>query len=54
MLTLIPNVFQVLATNAAQALPETDKPWWTQAHLVRLNAILMICCLSAATVGYDG
>lgn len=23
-------------------------------HLVRLNALLLVCCMSAATVGYDG
>ncbi|RSL92094.1 hypothetical protein CEP52_014009 [Fusarium oligoseptatum] len=36
------------------ALPDTNEPWWKQAHLLRLNALLGICCLSAATVGYDG
>ncbi|KAK2933456.1 Sugar/inositol transporter [Fusarium oxysporum f. sp. vasinfectum] len=52
---------QRLADNAilvgaeiAAALPNTDRPWWKQAHLLRLNALLGICCLSAATVGYDG
>ncbi|EWZ43337.1 hypothetical protein FOZG_08034 [Fusarium oxysporum Fo47] len=51
---------QRLADNAilvgaeiAAALPNTDRPWWKQAHLLRLNALLGICCLSAATVGYD-
>lgn len=42
------------ANEFAQALPDTHRPWWKERHLLRLNAILSICCLSAATVGYDG
>ncbi|KAI9147123.1 Lactose permease [Paramyrothecium foliicola] len=38
----------------AAALPDTDISWWRQPHLVRLKAILLLCFLSAATVGYDG
>ncbi|KAL2840549.1 general substrate transporter [Aspergillus pseudoustus] len=41
-------------THHSKVLPNNDEPWWTQSHLLRLNCILMICCLSAATVGYDG
>ena len=37
-----------------QALPDDNKPWWRQKHLVRLNALLLICCLTAVTEGYDG
>ncbi|KAM6529140.1 hypothetical protein FALCPG4_007289 [Fusarium falciforme] len=44
----------LVGAEIAAALPETDEPWWKQAHLLRLNALLGICCLSAATVGYDG
>ncbi|KEY64419.1 hypothetical protein S7711_08475 [Stachybotrys chartarum IBT 7711] len=45
---------RLVGAEIAAALPETNKPWWKEFHLLRLNAILMICCLSAATVGYDG
>ncbi|OJJ54143.1 hypothetical protein ASPSYDRAFT_490368 [Aspergillus sydowii CBS 593.65] len=45
---------KVVGPEIAGALPDTDRPWWKERHLLRLNAILSICCLSAATVGYDG
>ncbi|KAH7131286.1 general substrate transporter [Dactylonectria macrodidyma] len=45
---------KLVGQELAMALPDNDDPWWTQHHLRRLNAILLICCLSAATVGYDG
>lgn len=37
-----------------QALPDDGKRWWTKRHLLHLNALLAICCTSAATLGYDG
>ncbi|KAH7369507.1 general substrate transporter [Rhexocercosporidium sp. MPI-PUGE-AT-0058] len=45
---------RLVGPELAAALPADEKPWWTQMHLVRLNALLCICCMSAATVGYDG
>ncbi|KXJ97585.1 general substrate transporter [Microdochium bolleyi] len=38
----------------ASALPDQPLPWWKQSHLIKLNALLLLCCMSAATVGYDG
>lgn len=40
--------------SASKALPDNNTPWWKEKHLLRLNALLFLCCMSAATVGYDG
>lgn len=45
---------RLVGPELAEALPLDDKSWWTQPHLVHLNAVLLICCVSAATLGYDG
>lgn len=38
----------------AGVLPSTDKYWFQQSHLLRLNGILFIPMLSSAVFGYDG
>jgi len=38
----------------AKVLPQSDKPWWRKAYLLRLNLVLLVPLFSSATVGYDG
>ena len=38
----------------AQVLPQTNKYWFQQSHLLRLNLLLLIPLLSSAVSGYDG
>ncbi|KAH7397155.1 general substrate transporter [Pyrenochaeta sp. MPI-SDFR-AT-0127] len=45
---------RLVGPEIAAALPQENKPWYMQKHLIRLNALLFLCCMSAATVGYDG
>jgi sugar porter (SP) family MFS transporter len=45
---------RLVGPELAEVLPDHDKPWYTQPHLLHLNAVLLICCVSAATLGYDG
>ncbi|KAH8891707.1 general substrate transporter [Thozetella sp. PMI_491] len=45
---------KLVGAELAEALPGDGDPWWTKSHLVKLNALLSICCISAATLGYDG
>ncbi|KAH7001152.1 general substrate transporter [Ilyonectria destructans] len=45
---------KLVGPEIAAALPDNDKPWWREMHLIRLNALVFLCCMSAATVGYDG
>ncbi|KAH6688496.1 general substrate transporter [Plectosphaerella plurivora] len=45
---------KLVGADIASALPDHGKPWWRVPHLLKLNALLLLCCLSAATVGYDG
>lgn len=35
-------------------LPATNKYWFQQPHLLRLNLILLVPLLSSSTFGYDG
>ncbi|KAH7159126.1 general substrate transporter [Fusarium sp. MPI-SDFR-AT-0072] len=45
---------KLVGPDLAAALPFDDRPWWVVPHLLQLNAVLGICCVSAATLGYDG
>jgi hypothetical protein len=45
---------KLVGPELAEALPNDGKRWWTKSHLVHLNSILGICCVSAAALGYDG
>lgn len=38
----------------ARVLPVTDKYWFQQSHLLRLNLVLVIPMLSSSVFGYDG
>lgn len=38
----------------ADVLPATNKYWFQQPHLLRLNLILLVPLLSPSTFGYDG
>ncbi|PSN67618.1 general substrate transporter [Corynespora cassiicola Philippines] len=45
---------RLVGPELAEALPNDGKRWWTKPNLLHLNAVLGICCVSAATLGYDG
>lgn len=38
----------------AEVLPQTDKYWFQQPHLRKLNLILFVPMLSSSVFGYDG
>lgn len=37
-----------------EVLPQTDKYWFQQPHLLRLNLVLLVPMLSSSVFGYDG
>ncbi|KAK7752906.1 hypothetical protein SLS62_005065 [Diatrype stigma] len=45
---------QIVGEALAQVLPQTNKYWFQQSHLLRLNLILLIPLLSSSVSGYDG
>jgi hypothetical protein len=45
---------KIVGHDLAEVMPDYNGHWWTQPHLLRLNALLSICCASSATLGYDG
>ena len=45
---------QIVGRALAEVLPSTDKWWFQQSHLLRLNLILVIPLLSSSVAGYDG
>lgn len=45
---------QIVGAALAEVLPKTDKYWFQQPHLLRLNALLLIPLLSSSVAGYDG
>lgn len=45
---------QIVGKNLASVIPETNKWWWQQSHLLRLNTLLLIPLLSSSVAGYDG
>lgn len=38
----------------AEVLPKTDKYWFQQPHLLKLNLVLLVPMLSSSVFGYDG
>jgi hypothetical protein len=44
----------IVGATLAEVLPVTDKWWFQQSHLLRLNLILLIPLLSSSVAGYDG
>jgi hypothetical protein len=38
----------------AEVLPETNKWWFQQSHLLRLNLLLLVPLISSSVAGYDG
>lgn len=45
---------KIVGPALAQVLPQTDKYWFQQPHLLRLNLLLLIPLLSSSVSGYDG
>ncbi|KAK4560363.1 hypothetical protein LTR86_005559 [Recurvomyces mirabilis] len=45
---------QIVGKALAEVLPATDKWWFQQSHLLRLNLLLVIPLLSSSVAGYDG
>lgn len=45
---------KIVGTALAEVLPRTDKYWFQQSHLLRLNLLLLIPLLSSSVSGYDG
>ncbi|KAM0722955.1 hypothetical protein Q7P37_001153 [Cladosporium fusiforme] len=44
----------IVGSALAEVLPVTDKWWFQQSHLLRLNLILLVPLLSSSVAGYDG
>jgi MFS family permease len=45
---------QIVGHALAEVLPTTNKWWFQQSHLLRLNLLLIIPLLSSSVAGYDG
>lgn len=45
---------KIVGTAVAEVLPRSDKYWFQQPHLLRLNLLLLIPLLSSSVSGYDG
>ncbi|EFQ36179.1 uncharacterized protein GLRG_11320 [Colletotrichum graminicola M1.001] len=45
---------QIVGAALAEVLPKTDKYWFQQSHLLRLNLLLLVPLLSSSVSGYDG
>ncbi|KAI3543840.1 hypothetical protein CABS02_09910 [Colletotrichum abscissum] len=45
---------QIVGAALAGVLPKTDRYWFQQPHLLRLNLLLLIPLLSSSVAGYDG
>lgn len=48
------NEARIVGEAIAQVLPVTNKYWFQQPHLLRLNLILVVPMLSSSVFGYDG
>ncbi|KAK5116031.1 hypothetical protein LTR62_000487 [Meristemomyces frigidus] len=44
----------IVGAALAEVLPTSDKYWFQQSHLLRLNILLVIPLLSSSVAGYDG
>ncbi|KAI1271845.1 hexose transporter [Xylaria sp. FL0933] len=45
---------QIVGEALAQVLPKTDRYWFQQPHLLKLNLLLLVPLLSSSVAGYDG
>jgi hypothetical protein len=45
---------KIVGTALAEVLPQTNKYWFQESHLLRLNLLLLIPLLSSSVSGYDG
>ncbi|KAJ8127638.1 hypothetical protein O1611_g5995 [Lasiodiplodia mahajangana] len=45
---------EIVGAALAEVLPKTDKYWFQQPHLLKLNLLLLIPLLSSSVAGYDG
>lgn len=45
---------EIVGAALAEVLPVTDKWWFQQSHLLRLNLLLLVPLLSSSVAGYDG
>ncbi|CAM1509589.1 Fc.00g033280.m01.CDS01 [Cosmosporella sp. VM-42] len=45
---------KIVGAAIAEVLPQTNKYWFQQPHLLRLNLLLLIPLLSSSVSGYDG
>lgn len=45
---------KIVGAALAEVLPNTDKWWWQQPHLLALNLRLAVLLLSSSVTGYDG
>lgn len=45
---------EIVGEALARVLPQTNKWWFQQPHLLRLNLVLLVPLLSSSVSGYDG
>lgn len=45
---------KIVGETLAEVLPHTDKYWFQQSHLLKLNLLLLVPLLSSSISGYDG
>lgn len=45
---------KIVGAALAEVLPQSDKWWFQQPHLVRLNLLLLIPLMSSSVSGFDG
>lgn len=45
---------KIVGMALAEVLPQTEKYWFQQPHLLQLNLLLLIPLLSSSVSGYDG
>ena len=45
---------KIVGMALAEVLPQTEKYWFQQPHLLQLNLLLLVPLLSSSVSGYDG
>jgi hypothetical protein len=45
---------KIVGPALAEVLPSSEKYWFQQPHLLRLNLLLLVPLLSSSVSGYDG
>ncbi|KAK3076019.1 hypothetical protein LTR53_000196 [Teratosphaeriaceae sp. CCFEE 6253] len=45
---------QIVGAALAEVIPSTNKYWFQESHLLRLNLLLLVPLLSSSVAGYDG